>query len=115
MPAPRITTSQTLLPVLLLSVSLVGFFLFQTSVLIGDHRSLVITRGQQDKPLEQAEKLKAQLTGLASGTLKLAQQGDKNAQNIIDQLKKAGVNVLDQPAPAATGSSTPKASAPAAK
>jgi len=93
MASDKLTTTQVLLPVLLLSASLVGFFAFQTSLLVSERGSQKEARTAQEKPLEQLTKLKAQLNVLATGTLKLSQQGDKDAINIMTQLKKFGVDV----------------------
>lgn len=93
MATDKLTTTQVLLPVLLLSASLVGFFAFQTSLLVSERGTQNEVRTQQEKPLEQLGKLKAQLNTLATGTLKLSQEGDKDATNIIAQLKKVGVDV----------------------
>ena len=107
----KIVPIQILLPVLLLSLAILGSFTFQSVILFGDHSSLNAAYAQQDKPLQDVEKIRTQVSALATGTLKLAQQGDKNAQVIIDQLKKAGIKVVDQP-PGQPGA--PAAPAPAA-
>ena len=98
MASDKITTTQILLPVLLLSTAFAGFLVYQTSLLTNEHDSLKQTYAQQTEPLAQVDKIKAQLNALAVGTLKLSEQGDKNAQTIIDALKKAGINVDDRPA-----------------
>ena len=108
MASDKIMPIQILLPVLLLSLAVLGSFAFQSVILVGDHRALSSAYAQQEKPLQDVEKLRNQVSALATGTLKLSQQGDKNAQVIIDQLKKAGVKVVDQP-PAAPGAPVPAA------
>jgi hypothetical protein len=97
----KVSASNVLLPVLLLSTAVLGFFAFQTTLLVSDHKSLLQTFTEQQKALEQVAKLKTQVNSLAVGTLKLAEKGDKDAANIIAQLKKAGVNVEDTPPAAA--------------
>jgi hypothetical protein len=103
----RITASQILLPVLLLTVVLLSLLGYQTKLLWGDRTGLHYQHDQQDKPLEQLTKVKAQVNALAVGTLQLSKQGNKDAENIIAQLKKAGIDVNDQ------GQSTPAPGAPA--
>ncbi len=95
----RINPSQALLPLALLSFVVVLFLCFQTTLLISDRSSLHTAREQQDKPIEQIQKIKAQVNALAVGTLKLSEQGNKDAQNIIAALKKSGINVSDQVTP----------------
>jgi cellobiose-specific phosphotransferase system component IIB len=111
----NISASQVLFPVALLSLALVIFFGFQTSLMVNDRSTLTETRKQQDKQIEQVGKVKAQANALAIGTLKLSEQGDKYARNIIDQLKKAGIDVQEQPAaaPGAVGAPVPAAPATA--
>ena len=101
MPSDKILPIQILLPVLLLSLAILGSFAFQSVILVGDHKALTSAYEQQEKPLQEVEKIRTQVSALATGTLKLAQQGDKNAETIIDQLKKAGIKVVDQPPTAA--------------
>ncbi|MDR3423698.1 MAG: hypothetical protein P4M13_01280 [Alphaproteobacteria bacterium] len=93
----KITSTQMLLPLFLLSFVVVAFLGFQTSALVGDRTALGEAYTQQEKPLEEVGKVKTQVNALAVGTLKLSQQGDKNAETIIEQLKKAGIDVRDQP------------------
>ncbi|MGB9153617.1 MAG: hypothetical protein WCD70_11080 [Alphaproteobacteria bacterium] len=97
----KLTSVQILLPVLLLSTAFAGFLGYQTSALKMEHDNLVQVYAQQNDPLTQVTKLKTQLSALATGTLTLAQKGDKDSQGIIATLKKAGVNVDNTPAPAA--------------
>lgn len=92
----KITPSQVLLPVFLLALSMLVFLGFQTSLLVNDRTAISNNYAQQEKPLEQSAKIKAQLTALVSGTVKLAQSGNKNAQVITDQLKKSGL-LQDKP------------------
>ena len=107
MASDKISAAQVLLPVSVLSLVLALSLGFQTSLLVKDHSALQQARTQQDKPLEQIEKIKTQASALASGTLVLAKQGNKDAQTIIEQLKKAGVNVNDQAAPVPGGTEVP--------
>jgi preprotein translocase subunit SecF len=97
MASDKLTTGQVLFPVALLSLVVTIFLGFQTTMLFSDRNQLQLAHTQQDKPLEQVGKIKAQLNALATGTLKLSEQGNKDAQNIIAELKKAGIDVSDQP------------------
>ncbi|MDE1901210.1 MAG: hypothetical protein KGI37_06150 [Alphaproteobacteria bacterium] len=97
MASDKITAAHILVPVTLLSFVVALFLGFQTTMLASDRDGLTQASAEQSKPLEQAEKAKAMATNLAVGTLKLAQQGDKNAAEIIDLMKKSGINVSDKP------------------
>jgi hypothetical protein len=114
----KITPTQILLPVLLLSVAVAGFLAFQTTLLFNDRAGLQAAHAAQDKPLADANKVKDQANGLAVGALRLANAGDKTGQAIIEQLKKNGVNVQENPnatgsAPAAPAAAAPEEPAPA--
>ena len=87
------TASCVLFPVFLLSCVFTLFLAVQTAFVVNDHKTLVQVQAQQDKPLAQLEKIKAQLNALGTGTLVLAKAGNKDAQDIIQKLKKAGVEV----------------------
>lgn len=100
MASDKITAAQLALPVSLICLVVTGFLGFQTSLLVSDRTSLHQAYEQQQKGVEQVEKVKAQLNTLAVGTLKLSRQGNKDAENIIIQLKKAGIDVTDQSSPA---------------
>ena len=47
----------------------------------------------QTPAVEEIEKVRKQLNGIASKTLQLAQQGNANAARIVEQLQAAGVNL----------------------
>jgi hypothetical protein len=103
--------SQLLLPVFLLSFAVVGFFVFQTTLLVSDRAAIVAAYGDQSKTLEQVEKVKAQASALAKGVFDLDKQGNKNAHFIVEELKKAGVSFQDE---APKAGAAPAATAPAA-
>ena len=97
MSCEKITPSCVLFPVLLLSLGFVAFLSFQAWLLVSDRDALDLAYNQQNKTLEQVEKVKTQVNALAKGTLGLAKEGNKNAQGVVDQLKKAGINIQDKP------------------
>lgn len=104
------SAGQILVPITLIGLVVFISVAFQATQVFRDRETLHQIKTQQDKPLEDTRRLQAQLTALAQGTLKLAQEGDKNAQAIIDRLKKAGVTVT----PPKADDKTPVATAPAA-
>ena len=89
--------SYALFPVFVLSCVFTLYLCMQTAFLISDRTSLQQAQAQQDKPLAQLEKVKAQINALGAGTLDLAKHGNKDAQEIIQQLKKSGVEVNPNP------------------
>ncbi|MDP9127136.1 MAG: hypothetical protein M3N08_02590 [Pseudomonadota bacterium] len=102
------TASQILLPLSLVALVVFLGTAFQTTQVFRDRTTLHQVKAQQDKPLEDTRRLQAQLDALAVGTLKLADQGDKNAQAIIERLKKLGITVT----PPKTDAAAPMATAP---
>ncbi len=100
MASDKITPTHILLPVSMLSFVMALFLGFQTTLLVSDRTSLHAAHQQQEKPLEEVAKIKTQVNALAIGTLKLSEQGNKDAQTIIAALKKNGIDVTDKPAQA---------------
>src|SRR2546423_10979188 len=87
-------SARTLLPSVLCTaltiVIFAGFFIYQS---ILERNALLITIGSQEQSLQQTQQVKAQLQALATGTAKLAEQGDAGAKEIIAALKAQGVNI----------------------
>jgi hypothetical protein len=104
----NLTAAQVLFPIGLLSLVIFLATAFQTTQVFQARAVLHQAKASQEKPIEDARRLQAQLDALAVGTLKLAQKGDKNAQGIIDQLKKLGITVA-APKAETTGSAGPRA------
>src|ERR1700722_15648666 len=96
----KLTLSQILLPLALVSFTLFLLLAFQTMQSLRDRDTLHQAKTQQDKPFEEVQKLQSQLSALALGTKKLADGGDKGAEGIIAQLKQAGI-VVGEPTAAA--------------
>lgn len=89
----KITAGQLIFPVSLTAFVVFIMLAFQTSQLLRERDLLLTARSQQDKPLEEAQKVQVQLDALAVGTKKLATDGNKNAQLIVDKLKQLGVTI----------------------
>lgn len=86
-----ITIRQLLFPISLMSFILLILLSFQTAQILRDRDALHEAKGQQEQPFAEAQKLQTQLTALVLGTQKLADQGNKNAQPIVNKLKEMGV------------------------
>ncbi len=102
----KVTPAHLLLPLSLLAFVVFVFLAFQTSQILRDRDAMHEARGRQDKPLEDAQRVQAQLDALALGTLKLSQQGNKDAKTIIDRMKQLGITV-NANAPVGGATSTP--------
>lgn len=87
-------------PVLLLALALVVWFGFQASQLYGERAQLASLRGGQDATYQNAQKMRAQLDSLASGTQKLADGGNKNAQAVVNALQQRGITINADAKPA---------------
>ena len=110
-----VSANEIVLPVLIISIVLAVSLGFQTVQVMRDRDALHTFISQQDKPLEDARKLQAQLTALALGTKKLSDGGNKNAGAIIARMQQLGVTVGDNkatPTTATTPAAAPDAAAP---
>jgi len=112
LPNGKVTINQLLLPVTLVAFVIFMMVAFQFTQILQDRGAMQQAKAQQQKPLEDAQRIDAQLNALAVGTLKLSQKGDKNAKAIIDRMKKLGITVSDKPPGAAAVPPTAPANAP---
>lgn len=87
------------IPLLLILAALLGQATFQRLQLRHESEALTAQRAQQTQPLEEAQKLRAQLESLAGATAILAEQGNQNAARLRDYLRQQGVTIRP-PAPA---------------
>jgi hypothetical protein len=78
-------------PVLIILVSLMLWFGFQTYQLITERGSLGELKTRQETTLHNARKMRVQLDVLARGTARLARQGNPNAKRIVAGLRARGV------------------------
>ncbi|MCB1931485.1 MAG: hypothetical protein KDI45_03320 [Candidatus Accumulibacter sp.] len=88
------------IPVLLIALSLVVWFAFQASQLNQERAQLGQLRSNQDATYQNAQKMRAQLDALASGTQKLASAGNKNAQAVVNALQQRGITINSEARPA---------------
>jgi hypothetical protein len=114
----KVTVANLLLPISLIAFVVFIMLGFQTSQILIERKALHDAKAQQVKPLDDSKKIQAQLDALAMGTKKLAEQGDKDAKAIMDQLKQMGISVgapeqAGQPAAMAPAAPAPVAPAPA--
>lgn len=103
---PEITMTHLLVPMAMMAFTLTLLFSFQMTQIMRDREALHMTIQQQDAPLQEAQKLNAQFGGLVVGTRKLADQGSKGAQALVEQLKQIGV-IPQQPSQTVQGTPAP--------
>jgi|GEM_PF-731503 len=112
----QITMTQLLTPMIFMALTLLILFCFQMSQILHDRDSLNQSISQQEPSIQEAQKINAQFGGLVMGTRRLAEQGNKGAAALVDQLKQIGVIPQDMPrsqagspapVPGASGGVTP--------
>jgi hypothetical protein len=97
---PARTGHSVFVPMLLGAMAVTGWFAFQTMQLIGERQQLTALRGVQDAQVEAATKLRGSLDGMASATAKLADGGNVNAKLLVEELRKRGITINPNAAPA---------------
>ena len=81
------------LPLILLTVSLLVWFGFQTAQLILERRSLVSVSGNFQSAVQEAQKLRKQLETLITKTAELAKQGNVSAKKAVEELEQKGIPI----------------------
>ncbi len=88
------------LPLILLTVSLLVWFGFQTAQLILERRSLVSVSGNFQSAVQEAQKLRKQLETLITKTAELAKQGNTSAKKAVEELEQKGIPIQTGTPPA---------------
>jgi hypothetical protein len=83
-------------PLLILMLAVLVWFGFQISHGFGVRAQLKEQYANQETVMQNAEKMRSQLDGIATDTAKLAHAGNPNARIIIDELNKRGITVRTQ-------------------
>ena len=81
------------LPLLLILITLVLWFGFQTYQLVKERGNLKTLQANQETMFNNAQKMRAQLDAIAAGTSHLAQQGNANAAQVVNALKAKGITI----------------------
>ena len=89
---PR-TTSSLETAVLLLMLALLIWGGFQATQLFKERQNLKQAFEKQEQLVDNGKKMRTQLDAIAAGTKRLADQGNANAQMIVQQLAKNGINI----------------------
>lgn len=106
------------LPLLLLAIAVIGWSGFQTSQLVIERSSLREAISSQEAQMDQSARLRERLQSLANRVALLARSGNANATIVVEELRKRGITLGDQPpapdaaAPGATPGATPGAVTP---
>ena len=66
---------------------------YQTFQILGDQDRLRARITAQEASVQDAEKVRAQLLSIAGQTALIAEQGNTNAQLLVDRLKAQGVTI----------------------
>lgn len=91
------------LPLLLVVLAVFLWTGFQCYQLFGERQSLLTAHANQQRPLDESAKLRASLDTLARETALLADQGNASARLIVEELRKRGVTINPNAAPASRG------------
>ncbi len=81
------------LAVLILALAVLLMVGFQTFMLIKTGENLRTVRAAQEQPIQDGTKIRQRLEILASRTAILAQEGNPNAQAIVETMRRQGVNM----------------------
>ena len=81
------------IPMLLLALAVLVLLVFQTTQLYRTQDSLQQVWEGQQAPLEEAQRLRTQLDGIAAGTARLADRGNVNAKRVVEELRKRGITI----------------------
>ena len=107
-----LTATHILVPLFLVALTLVILFGVQSAQIRRDREAMAANITQQDKPLGEVQKLKTQVSALITGTMKLAEQGNKDAKDIVDKLKQAGIIQMGQQQPSGAPGAPPMTAPP---
>lgn len=81
------------LSLLLVILALIIWSAFQTVQLNKERQNLKTAFDNQEALITNAKNMRAQLDALAAGTKRLADQGNANAQMIVQQLAESGISI----------------------
>ena len=87
------TVSPLEIPVILITLALLIWAGFQTVQLFKERQTLKQAFDKQEQLVDNGKKMRTQLDAIAAGTKRLADQGNANAEMIVQQLAKNGINI----------------------
>jgi hypothetical protein len=86
-------------PLLLLMIGLLMWSGAQMLQLFSERSTLKTLLSNQAAPYAASQKLRTQLDAVASGTQRLADQGNPNARLVVEELRKRGITINPAGAP----------------
>jgi hypothetical protein len=89
----RFDDSGLAMPLALLALAFVLLLLFQMVELVRQSRSLVQAAANQESALQEANKLRQAADALVNDVLQLAQQGNVNAKQVVEEMARQNVNL----------------------
>ena len=92
-PAIRPGAPGLFLPMLLVTLALLGWFAAQAWQLWSDRQALSTAHASQQPTVDNAAKLRSSLDGLAADTQRLAEGGNASARLLVEELRKRGVTI----------------------
>lgn len=107
-PSPGEPMSGRWLAVVILALTMVGWFGLQTFQLVRERAHLRSLRENQESLLQQAQRVRGQLDSIARSTLELAHKGNQGAAVIVDQLARRGITINVNPPAQAPEGAAPK-------
>jgi hypothetical protein len=96
------------IPVLIGLVALVGLLTFQAVELWQVRGALIGQRDGQGTAIAESDKIRQQLTSIASKTVELAQKGDPDAKAVVEAYAKRGLITFAPPKAPGGGTPVPK-------
>ena len=81
------------LPLILTIASLLVWFGFQTVQLVVERDNLGSVKGNLEAPMQESQKVRAQLETLITKTADLANQGNVSAKTVVEELEKRGIPI----------------------
>jgi hypothetical protein len=86
-------------PLLLLMIGLLIWSGAQMFQLFSERSTLKTLLSNQAAPFAASQKMRVQLDAVASGTQRLADQGNQNARLVVEELRKRGITISPTAAP----------------
>lgn len=90
---PPSAEQSVFIPLAILTLAAVAWAGFQTAQLLRERDLLTAAHINQERPMENAKKLREGLDTLAKQTQLLANKGNTSAKLVVDELKKRGITI----------------------
>ena len=80
-------------PLALLALAFCLMLLFQMVQLVRQSQSLAAVAANQENPVQEAARLRQAADALVNDIVQLAQQGNANAKQVVDEMARQNVNL----------------------